>query len=953
MATIRNRRGSVLLMAIGLLTIIAILSSTFLIVSNLDAQETETLAVKAMADPIAEGALRTAIALIARDRQTNDDGPYGAVADLSGNHAQWIAYVDAVGGGDGDRIDEWLAACGRTRAAMSNYWSKIYGDDTAEVGRTDTDGDDIEDAFLYKYYDTADPNSREGKFRVAIRVVDLSGKVCINTASNGEPNGPTEADEDDDVVTQSPALINVVRALAVGNETGAMRQAADTLYSNRIHPFRCGYDEGQTGTRAILKEYDIHCGRKLLSPDRDPQDQTKVVYNPFAIGDEAFLLWCEPMRYGPIANVGRLYTAIGAHLRELNRAQDANGNPLGDEVKRLLTTFSCTSAVPRRPDAAQGLRILEYLDVWRNDQAIYDRMKVMLARLFPTGDALQAKYMAAAFVSNMKVYLSPGASGQFQVTNDEGATFTTYGYRGDVVITEVVGKHYGPSQAGKQDWAWGCAVELMNPTDQEIDLANYKLVVGEQTIDLTGEIVARQGSSCSRVVLCNYAKGADANASLEQFFDHISEHTTIDGLDLGGDGETAAAIKLVRVHTDGEIPVDQVKPEDFNYKRKPAQDLGPTDISFVRIQRDDRYEMDVGGSLPQRRITRYLFPNYARTETSGRDDNDHTLGTANAEPDAVPQARGGGDYPVTFQTITRAPTSQRLLSVGELCNIHLVSPIDGTEDEDVTFGHRITKPELATFFPDRCTRGKLPFCPVPWKATQAQETPGSVDYGGYTPDDYPDIPAGCMYAEFFTNVLPHRQQTEGRIYGRLNVNTATREALLALPWPTEISPTVQVPGAPQRYSVANGDFDWNEAVQRIIHYREHPRGNSVMAGLRADSASSPAFLTPGEVAIPLATYMDERLKTLTNVDSIEKLTDKPGFFEARHALYRAIADCITTRSDVFGVYIKVQSGDGGRYRWYYLAVVDRSSVLTKKDTPAILLFCEIQPTENRTNVTGG
>ena len=39
MGSERRRRGSILLMAIGMLTIIAILVSTFLIVSNLDAQE--------------------------------------------------------------------------------------------------------------------------------------------------------------------------------------------------------------------------------------------------------------------------------------------------------------------------------------------------------------------------------------------------------------------------------------------------------------------------------------------------------------------------------------------------------------------------------------------------------------------------------------------------------------------------------------------------------------------------------------------------------------------------------------------------------------------------------------------------------------------------------------------------------------------------------------------------
>ena len=414
MANMPNRRGSVLLMAIGLLTIIAILASTFLIVSNLDAQETETLAVKAMADPIAEGALHAILGLIGEDRHANADGPYGALEEVSGDEQKLAGYIDSPGdprgGTGGVRIDEWLAPVGRDDAGLRDFWSKIFSASAAQTGlAADTDGDGTEDAWFYTYYDDADANSREGKFKVAVRIVDLSAKVCVNTASDGDPNGPELARVDDDLQTRSPALINLVRAMGGRPQSPVLADQARQLYTGTIHRLRCGVSQGQTGVP--LGQYDDECGRRLLSP-RSGQNGQPPNYNPFPIGDEVFLLWCEPLRYDSVANVGRLCDTIGQHLKNLNQIDDPN-RTLGDETKRLLTTFSCTSAVVRKPDPdpEKELKELERLNVWNNEQAIYKRMRVMLEELGIANSQPQRKRLAAGFVSNLKAYLSPAGTG--------------------------------------------------------------------------------------------------------------------------------------------------------------------------------------------------------------------------------------------------------------------------------------------------------------------------------------------------------------------------------------------------------------------------------------------------------------------------------------------------------------------------------------------------------------
>jgi hypothetical protein len=66
----------------------------------------------------------------------------------------------------------------------------------------------------------------------------------------------------------------------------------------------------------------------------------------------------------------------------------------------------------------------------------------------------------------------------------------------------------------------------------------------------------------------------------------------------------------------------------------------------------------------------------------------------------------------------------------------------------------------------------------------------------------------------------------------------------------------------------------------------------------------------------------------------------------RDFIYRAIANCITVRSDTFtaNAYVELRDSTGLKVRqtWRYLAVIDRSNCRRASDRPAVLLFTEIK-----------
>ncbi|MGC9454197.1 MAG: hypothetical protein ACP5HU_04980 [Phycisphaerae bacterium] len=191
----RRRRGTVLLLAVGLVTIVAILGSTFLITSMLDAQQSEAIAIKAQAEPLARGIVERLRATLAADVYPNDDGPYG---DLSQSGAaareDWKKYIDYPWEDPNDpnrSIDPWLADPWRSDLETGGRWrhlSNLFEDDYDDVANlrpgdlqaedpyVDTDGDGIKDALLHA---TGITDADGDEYYVAVRITDLGARSFL------------------------------------------------------------------------------------------------------------------------------------------------------------------------------------------------------------------------------------------------------------------------------------------------------------------------------------------------------------------------------------------------------------------------------------------------------------------------------------------------------------------------------------------------------------------------------------------------------------------------------------------------------------------------------------------------------------------------------------------------------------------------------------------------------
>jgi len=206
-------------------------------------------------------------------------------------------------------------------------------------------------------------------------------------------------------------------------------------------------------------------------------------------------------------------------------------------------------------------------------------------------------------------------------------------------------------------------------------------------------------------------------------------------------------------------------------------------------------------------------------------------------------------------------------------------------------------------------------------------------------DQYPDVPWGTLVGELFEFSRTDPVRTDdphcspgttpgSRVYGRININTATPSVLQRLPWPSNAGDPAQA----IKIGETTIPIFVAEIVNEIVSYREKTdRGTVGIANLRDDSKYG-GFLTPGEIAVPLCKYMDQKIGP--------GLKDHQDYLKARNALYRTISNVITVNSDAFAVNIAIQLGKPARCRWYYVAVVDRSNCFRKDDYPAVLLFSQ-------------
>jgi hypothetical protein len=1008
-----NRRGSVLLMAIGMLTILSILTSTFLVISSLDSEETESLAVRAYADPVLDGLVAKAVAQISFDRQVNTTTPptyvpYGAMPATSNGLVSFMDYPHAYVYGDTDeRTDHWLSSAYVPGEGITGQLTNLegpakkaaYADLKFKEGTTykngqdgncvDTDCDGIPDAVLYNT-NISSPLIDANSYWAAVRIVDLGARICVNTAGGRTTN------VNDTVYSSDPIAVDL---------RGFLNENLYTLLHGSVSgnalKGRLGDVTGTTGGTAVdpapasLIGYDKYCARNLLSPTKPSSGGT---YQPFGIGDEAFFLNACVYRDNLSQFGGRLHDMLSP----------ASAPPMSDQFRRQLTTMSSVSSIARWPDLTATPKITEPLVLrsvqTRGDcQLVYERMKVMLRETGVGIDAAGRSRMAASFAANLWAYCSNGTTGEpwaFPFTPEGGSSSIAYGLRQRAVITEVFARHivntkFDANDKTKDDSAWGFAVEISNPSFNTARMGDYELVMkpeglGAVTISLgSSSLLAASANATApkKMVVYGYGKGpACTDTTGAVLFGSSPSWTRDDKLNFLT-GKTSLSLTLYYKAASGEkVPVDYVSVGDntatfdlvYNTSRQLKDIAGdytnkiaPTaENKCIYIKRDDRLKTAAGY-----RVARYNMAIYAESPPGTQDGANAYLGKDNniTEGDLKRRSNYGAPSnptidasPVDYSPGISRPRDKQLSvstdylpsqddyflpSLADLCNIFLTGPItDG--GVDLPFTTQILRKDMSCVFKNRPDIGRIPSAKPKGDVTSLTDMvdvpPGTVNM------KYPDVPPGYLFHEFFTRTPSHpaRPTEKKRTYGLFNINTAaigpTPSSSLAawwLPWPAENSSNNRL-GLGQMLT-GGKTYVRGEALKAIREYRDRTgdytnRATSTgITGLRiaggVNGSDIAGFTTPGEVGIPLAKYMDT---LLGSAGDCEKDTD---YIRARNCLFGYISDCLSTRSDVYACYITVQhsKSDSGR-RWRYVAVIDRSNVMTPTDKAAVILLSQLR-----------
>ena len=295
-----DKRGSVLLVVVGLLVILGTLGGTFLLVSSLDARQSKLLAGRGKAELVASGGVGKVVRMLGQDLHfsaVRASPPFSAPnTNLDADDGtMYTFYIDY----PSDIVDKHLYRAGHPSNVFGFDAARLSGFTLVSTEFKPGDAGAQNDSYLIPTGEFSDDGEQ---YYIAIKVVDMSGLLSLNTGGWDYLSGVADTSE----MLKSPALIRLKEWMG------------DALY-NAIHLDRCG--------GAIdIQQYDRECGRKLLSPEPIRQ------YMPFAIADEAYLRWLGPSKK---TNFARLFTHLDAGMTVANR--------------QLLTTMNSSRSILRSP----------------------------------------------------------------------------------------------------------------------------------------------------------------------------------------------------------------------------------------------------------------------------------------------------------------------------------------------------------------------------------------------------------------------------------------------------------------------------------------------------------------------------------------------------------------------------------------------------------------------------
>ena len=354
MAHILRRKGSVIIMAVGLLVMLAMIGTTFIVLSHLDRKEARSMASAVPGRSVAMGVLRQMLVDRAADLHIDPTGLYpgvygNVVANAANPNFNYYSMIDVPSELSTDRI---LASTTPIHAIISSpagpaagpvvdvwkHLTNLYGNPAStgyiDVGigderLVDADGSAawVADPGVWVQNDAVLEDSgvvdRMGRrVFVAARLIDASGLLNVNVALAPAPTqvGRTINPTDLSLAGMLQNLLGQLNGTA-----NDVRNAARAGQAARwLHRHRCGrYDYNDDP----WTYFNAYCTRPY-NPDIVAMGH---ITRPFLMGDMVSLAWGGQ----PAPGSGRLYSLLGDN----GQATGGTATTLTDAKKRWIANW--------------------------------------------------------------------------------------------------------------------------------------------------------------------------------------------------------------------------------------------------------------------------------------------------------------------------------------------------------------------------------------------------------------------------------------------------------------------------------------------------------------------------------------------------------------------------------------------------------------------------------------
>ncbi len=906
-------KGSVILMAVGVLVMLAMVGTTFVIVAYMDRIESTSIARGAAVKKVALGIFTRGQAVLVEDLRFNVVGdsafPYEAATT-------WLQQVDAPAAG----VNPWQAstlaegpAGSEAFRRVSDLFNKggatfddvpalqdISPDTPLQVGvpwYVDTDGDGRIDA---RVVDTGIRDAHGDWYYVGVRIIDLCGLINVNTVYGPGAVAPFDETYQNGGTRGIPMTEMQWARLEIAGVT------PDDLHVKRarVRP------TSPVQSIPAYAHFYVRCAANQNAPTvLAPGPQ--LYWPVFDLDDQLALLWREEqINKTTYTGRGRLADLLGVVELKSKRP--------------FLTTWSSSRLLPLQIPTSiliDGQPYVQFPQPKRadlnnnNNAADFQALFEAAFNAIPAGVSGLTSDPDPVAMHNMRRRLAAQIAANIIDFRDADSDVTmepipglaaekVYGIERQPFLTEAFHKVYREDANTVRRFS---AIELFNPYEATVSLKGLKLTQGgaEEKPPIGGAWPADLELPAGKRLVILSAIGGESPIPV-----HAEVHKTvqIEGLDL------AAGVKLYRSRkADGTSP-DAEKDVLLAAVTLSAGADPPDPDTGVQVvhQWDDRpaQALYALGS-----VFKDYDIDYTSEEGGGAMTPEATnLGRANDKAGEVKAAHPNANPTPVYVR------NDKFVSLGELVKIFHVGPGCGGKSLAGNLGDGAS-----------IAQGRLDALPA--------AAPGSV-----APGKIPAVAPACLLGEFFTVIHPasdgvdndgdgkgtqglEADPDEDAVYGALNVSSATKETLMCLPYMTDAVATQII-----------ADLDAKPPAERAF-----AASGEVLASIRKVEKVNPwadKNVYPPNYKLADGKTTDDGLAEVN--DDLSKL----------QVMYTRLSNLVTVRSDSFAVYITVMRFKGSAAAAgnlaspnavrRYVGMLDRSDCYKRGDWPRIMMFAEIK-----------